>query len=441
MYRYFHSVRLVEDKCKGCTNCIKRCPTEAIRVRNGKAVILENRCIDCGECIRICPNHAKIAIGDDLEKIKSFKYSIALPAPAFYGQFDISYNRKAILNSLLMLGFDDVYEVALAAEAVTLAIKEYLSGTNIKPLISQACPAVVGLIQVKFPSLIKNIVPVPSPVNVAARLAKEEARKKTGLPFSEIGCFFISPCPAKISSSRQPVGEGENYLDGALSMDYTYGKCLEALKNENNDLLLNKKIEFASSAGISWGRSGGEMSALGCNGLAVDGIHNVAKALEAVENEEITHIDYMECQACPGGCVGGCLAPNNPFIAKANLQKIASESEKNNHWTPADIRRMADAGIFKITSEILPRIIEPLDREISQAISKMEQLEKTLEDLPGLDCSSCGSPNCRALAEDIVRGLANEEDCVFKLRERVAELAEEMVELAKKVPPVMKKKE
>ena len=37
MNTYFHSVRLDEEKCMGCTNCIKRCPTQAIRVRSGKA--------------------------------------------------------------------------------------------------------------------------------------------------------------------------------------------------------------------------------------------------------------------------------------------------------------------------------------------------------------------------------------------------------------------
>jgi len=51
---YYHSVTLDEEKCKGCTNCIKRCPAEAIRVRNGKARIIDRLCIDCGECIRAC---------------------------------------------------------------------------------------------------------------------------------------------------------------------------------------------------------------------------------------------------------------------------------------------------------------------------------------------------------------------------------------------------
>ena len=44
--KFFHSVRLDKEKCKGCTNCLKRCPTEAIRVRGGLAHIINERCID-----------------------------------------------------------------------------------------------------------------------------------------------------------------------------------------------------------------------------------------------------------------------------------------------------------------------------------------------------------------------------------------------------------
>ena len=40
MSKYFHSVQLDADRCCGCTNCLKRCPTEAIRVHDGKAKIL-----------------------------------------------------------------------------------------------------------------------------------------------------------------------------------------------------------------------------------------------------------------------------------------------------------------------------------------------------------------------------------------------------------------
>ena len=39
------------------------------------------------------------------------------------------------------------------------------------------------------------------------------------------------------------------------------------------------------------------------------------------------------------------------------------------------------------------------------------------------------SPTCRSLAEDIVQGRASELDCVFKLKEKVEQLARQMVDL------------
>ena len=101
-WKYFHSVRLDMDKCKGCTNCIKKCPTEAIRVQHGKANITNTLCIDCGECIRVCPYHAKIAFTDGLSSIQAFKYKIALPAPApvSYTHLDV-YKRQIHLQATI----------------------------------------------------------------------------------------------------------------------------------------------------------------------------------------------------------------------------------------------------------------------------------------------------------------------------------------------------
>ena len=93
-----HSVQLDKEKCHGCTNCIKTCPTQAIRVREGKAKIINDKCIDCGECIRVCPYHAKKAIIDTFDKLKEYKYTVALPAPTFYGQFSGINDINVILN-------------------------------------------------------------------------------------------------------------------------------------------------------------------------------------------------------------------------------------------------------------------------------------------------------------------------------------------------------
>jgi NAD-dependent dihydropyrimidine dehydrogenase PreA subunit len=112
---FYHSVTLEEDKCMGCTNCIKRCPTEAIRVREGKARIINERCIDCGECIRLCPHRAKHAAYDPLSRLNSFKYKVALPPPTLYGQFNNLDDIDYVLSGLIGYGFDDVLEVSKCA--------------------------------------------------------------------------------------------------------------------------------------------------------------------------------------------------------------------------------------------------------------------------------------------------------------------------------------
>ena len=143
---YFHSVRLDADKCKGCVSCLKRCPTNAIRVRNGKAYIISERCIDCGECIRICPHHAKYAEKYSLNEILDYKYRIAVPAPSLYGQFNNLDDTDYVLTGLKRMGFDDVFEVARGAEVITEKTKEILASKNHDgPLISSACPAVASL--------------------------------------------------------------------------------------------------------------------------------------------------------------------------------------------------------------------------------------------------------------------------------------------------------
>ena len=109
---YYHSVTLDKSKCRGCTTCLKRCATEAIRIRDNRAVIINERCIDCGECIKACGYHAKVAKADSFDAINAFKYKIALPAPTLYTQFKNIRDTKAVIAVLISLGFDHVFEVA-----------------------------------------------------------------------------------------------------------------------------------------------------------------------------------------------------------------------------------------------------------------------------------------------------------------------------------------
>ena len=440
MSYYFHSVTLDYEKCKGCTNCIKRCPMEAIRVHGGKAKIMEERCIDCGECIRVCPNHAKVAITDTLDKLKEFKYRIALPAPSFFGQFREEENIENIIEAFVNIGFDDVFEVALAAEVVSFLVHQYLSvNKHKKPHISSACPAVLRLMQIKFPDLLDQVAPIMTPMEVAARLAKEDAVKNKGIPYADIGAFFISPCPAKMTEVKQPMGIKTSAVDGVISASLVYKDILKQLLNKNQRKEIKKGLQRATGTGLSWGYVTGESKAVGYGSvLAVGGIHHVTSVLEEIERGELKDIDFIEAQACFGGCVGGPLNVQNTFVARAKLENIVEKQwVKMPYYQKEKVFSIYQQSHFKSTEPILPRPVMMLDEDVSRAILKMERLDKIISELPGLDCGACGAPSCRAFAEDIIRELAVDTDCIFKLRERVKILAEEVLDLARKIPPAM----
>ena len=441
MQRYFHSVTLDESKCKGCTNCIKRCPTEAIRVRNGKACIIDERCIDCGECIRVCPYHAKKAVTDSFDIINNYKYKVAIPAPSLYGQFGSTYSRDMILEGLKELGFDTVFEVTKAAEIVTDATKKIMEKGNLKkPVISSACPAVVRLIQVRFPNLIGNILKIESPMEVAARIVKRDLAENKGLNMEDIGVFFISPCAAKVTSIKAPYETKKSFVDGVIAIKDIHIKLADKLKG----LDINKDYGLVESGfkGVGWAGSGGESLALGNDKyLAVHGIHNIIKILEEIVEDRLKGVEFVEVLSCVEGCLGGPLTVENPFIAKTNLEKHIKNSMNNDH---SDKNIAHDYEELLWTEDIEYKPIFILYTKRIKAIEKLEQLEEINKRLPGLDCGACGAPSCRALAEDIVRGSAKETDCIFKLREKVSSLANQMLELEHMTlaaSPVEKKEE
>lgn len=409
MATLFHSVRLDDEKCLGCTNCIKRCPTEAIRVRNKKAYIISDRCIDCGECIRVCPHHAKYAVSEHLEELSKYKYNVALPAPALYGQFNNLENVDYVLTGLKRMGFDKVVEVSKAAEFVSSATRAMMdTGELKKPVISTACPAVVRLIRTRFPNLLGNILPLYAPVDFAARIARKEVTAETGLSDEEIGVFFISPCPAKRTAIKTPLGYEKSGVDGAIAIKEIYPQLVQIM-----DKLKPEEIEPLNDSGIigvGWASSGGEAAGLlKERHLAADGIENVINVLEELEDEKLNDLDFIELNSCTGGCVGGVFTVENPYVAKARIQRL----RKFMPVSCNSIGKEYELEELGLTQEITPSPAMKLADNVVKAMRMMSQLRDIEASLPGLDCGICGAPSCRALADDIVRGYAEETDCVL----------------------------
>ena len=421
--KYQHSVYLDESKCIGCTHCMAGCPTEAIRVRQGKAIIDAERCIDCGQCIRVCPYKAKKAKYDSIESISRFAWKIALPAPSFYGQFDHLDDIDYVLQGLLDFGFDEVFEVAKAAELVSDYTRRYLKQKqHKKPVISSACPVISRLISLRFPLLKEHIIDLRQPMEMAAMLAKREALAKNDkLKPEDVGVCFISPCPAKVSYIKnQP--EEERYIDCVASMSDFYFGLLGIMDRCKTPTMTTQ----SGMIGLSWAATGGESSAIfNDNYLAADGIDNVIRVLDALETDELPNLEFVELNACPGGCVGGVMTVANPYIAKARLQNLRRYMPVSHNRAPGGDMLSVIPPEYIGQDDLDYRPLGQLDDNIAVSIRMMAEIQKIQNTLPNLDCGSCGAPTCRALAEDVVKGTAHPEDCIIKIKERLRSLEQQ----------------
>ncbi|MBQ7741262.1 MAG: 4Fe-4S dicluster domain-containing protein [Eubacterium sp.] len=408
MYTYQHSVQLDISKCLGCTTCLKHCPTEAIRIRDGHAVISDKRCIDCGECIRNCPHQAKKAVYSKLDSMERFKYKIALPAPTLYGQFDRLDDIDYVLDGLLKIGFDEVFEVSKAAELVSAYTRLYLKTDGVKkPVISSACPVIVRLIGLRFPSLANNILHMLPPMEVAANLARKKALEEhEDLKAEDIGICFISPCPAKASYVRNGFADYKSAVDEVVSVKDIYFELISEMSQDNEI----EQLCESGIIGVGWASSGGEASAIFNESyLAADGIENVIRVLDQVENGNIPSLEFIELNACPGGCVGGVMTVENPFIAKARLQALRHGLPVSRNTIDPSSLYIPDSYLFDKLPEYAP--IAKLSDSIAESMRMMSDIQKLKKELPGIDCGACGAPSCRAFAEDIVRGKAEHTKC------------------------------
>jgi len=292
-------------------------------------------------------------------------------------------------------------------------------------VISSACPVIARLISVRFPYLRENLLPIIAPVELAARTAKKEALEAhPELTEEDICVLFISPCPAKVSYMRNPIGVEKTAIDGVLSISDIYFKLVSSMSKIVNP----ERSSSCGIIGISWAQSGGEAAALfNDKYLSADGIENCIKVLDEIENENFAGLEFIELNACNGGCVGGVLTVENPFIAKARLQNLRRYLPvSENHIAQQEKDSMSDSSItthdilWDSNIEYLP--VAQLNSDRAAAMKMMSDIQEIYELFPHLDCGACGAPTCRAFAEDIVRYGGDASECIFLMRERIREL-------------------
>jgi hypothetical protein len=280
------------------------------------------------------------------------------------------------------------------------------------------CPVVVRLIQLRFPELIDLVIPVDATLELGIRELKEQRSRELGIPKERIGAFYLAGCPARITTIHHPYTGAKTHLDGAISIGEIYRDLMFAIRRRQRARITPPTLQRSSGLGIRWGTLWGEVEALGVeSAIAVSDMKHLVRVMQEIDNHTLTDIEFVECRACYAGCAGGPLMVDNPYRGRAKIQKLcrtfSDAGNEEERWARENFERYRPY----LDRRLAPLSAQGLDADPSRAIVKMAQRAEILRSLPGIDCGSCGAPNCRALADDVVRGEANLMYCLFKLRD------------------------
>jgi len=416
-YPFHHALTVKEDICFGCTRCMSVCPTGAIRIVRGKAKVDPAKCVDCGNCMEACPVNAIVVEQDDFQKIYRYQYRVAIVPSVMIGQFSDEISEQLILSTLIELGFTHVFEAEFGCDILQRISGRYVTYADQYPVISSFCPAIVRLVQVRFPSLVKHLNLIKPPLDITALYAQKLLTDEGADP-RQIGMFYVTPCAAKIAAIKSPQGEQNNPFTGVINMNFLFNlvhKSIIQQKHMQKDTVPPR--QHISSDSVLWSLTMGEAPHMQGRSLAVDGIHNVIEFLEKLENEEVTGVDFLELRACDEGCAGGILGSGNRFLTAERLRHRSGliPPLEDDILARIDVRADYLREHIKL-NRIEPRSIVKLDDDLQKAMKKMERIQEIQSELPQVDCGVCGSPTCEALAHDIVQGKAEMSRCIFYQR-------------------------
>jgi len=413
-----------QKPCGGRATCVKVCPTKAIRLKDNESIQMVDHCIGCGECIRVCPKGAVSAATNELSELDIDQISVALVSPVLYSQFP-GVMPKDVLLGLKQMGFLHTVDMSYFLEMFQCATEEFIirNRTDQKspwPLISPVCPVVVRLIAYQFPTLLPHVIPVLRPVALMAREVKKQIAREYGVNEEAVTLYYINPCPTSSKYSSNFSQKKHSSMGKALGINDIYTELLqqiEKIRESDQIPFSQERFEFencASGNGPMWGLSGGEISDMNLDrSLAVSGLKETITYLEKIELGLFRDMEYIEFRVCPEGCIGGSLTVIDKYLAKSAVKKMVKMLGLGKRLSRSNILRLYEKGWFM--AEAKPSKLQQLFGAQNEPLSieSLQEIERLLELIQGIDCAACGAPDCRTFAEDVVRGVVSLDKCLI----------------------------
>ncbi|MBN2644086.1 MAG: sigma 54-interacting transcriptional regulator [Desulfuromonadaceae bacterium] len=401
-------IRTIKDRCRKCYACVRNCPVKAIKVKEHYAEVIHSRCIGCGKCIAVCTQNAKV-IADSSEEtrclLQNEKKTIAVLGSS-YPAFFQETTPGQLVTGLKRLGFNEVHQGSSGVELLADSYREQLEHPGDQPLITTHCPTIVDLIERHYPQLLRNLMPLVSPMIAVGRYLKACHGPKTQV-------VYISSCIAgKFEIFAEPVA-------GAVDVVLTYKELSQMFQQQRLDLTRLGRTPFDGlrpGHGCLFPISGGPFQVFNIQDdffqpryISAEGEEN---SLEIIRDLAAGRIQahLVDIRFCNGGCIGGPGRNNR-------LTTFAKQTLIHKHFQRTDIS-YKDQACYSGTpagldfSRTFRNKYKRLDLPSGDSIRKILQQTNKHTEQDELDCGGCGYRTCREHAIAVYQGLADNNMCL-----------------------------
>ena len=312
--------------------CKKACPTGALDIspENRQAVIKKEICVNCGACMRNCPFGAisdKSLIVPVASKLAKKEKMYAVVAPAITGQFGATMNFGKIRNAIKSLGFEDMIEAALGADAVTVHestefVERMEKGDSY--MTNSCCPGFLSYIEKSHSTEVGKISGTVSPMVATARYIKAKD--------PEAKVVFVGPCTAKKSEAvRAGIKDAVDYVLTFEELIALFD-AFDVNPFEAEETVVDDGSLLGRGFGVHGGLTAAVESYIKESGVEAEFKPVKVSGQDCKKMMTIAKVgklpgNFIEGMMCPGGCINGAGTIVNSMKAKAAFAKINSTAK------------------------------------------------------------------------------------------------------------------